>query len=108
MWGMPGGKNDANPPESNVMAAMRELLEETGMSVTSLQLEPLHVGTSAGDNDFWVTTYLYTGPTDRLVLEAEQGLAISWLSEEEMCFEGVSPFAVYNKRVFAALKEYRG
>lgn len=103
-WGMPGGKIDAN--ETNAEGAAREFMEETGVFCTSLQLEPLFCGTSAGDKDFWVTTYLWIDvPVGDHELKPEAGLSIGWRTEEELCDEAISPFAVYNRRVFAAMRE---
>lgn len=69
--------------------------------------EPLFVGTSAGDTDFWVTTYFWVGTTpEPRHLRAEEGLELAFLTEEELCNEKRSPFAVYNRKAFQAYHTY--
>lgn len=105
-WGMPGGKVDAD--ESNLQAIQREVFEEVGMGVSSVFAEPLFVGTSAGDTDFWVTTYLWLGaPPEPRHLRSEEGLEMAFLTEEDLCNDKKSPFAAYNRRVFQAYHTYR-
>ena len=106
-WGMPGGKVD--PGESNIEAIQREVKEEIGLYTVHAQFEPIFCGLCPGDVDYWVTTYLLKNPQG-VNLKAmqyipEEGLSIDWKSEEDLCDPNISPFALYNRRVFAALKE---
>jgi 8-oxo-dGTP pyrophosphatase MutT (NUDIX family) len=106
-WGMPGGKVDDE--ETFFGAACRELFEETGVRASNASLLAFYEGTSAGDNDFCVTTYLWIDkPISDEILIAEDGLRLTWLTEEELSDPKISPFAVYNRCVFAALKERYG
>lgn len=70
-------------------------------------IRPLYVGPCAGDRDYWVTTYLFVDPypVQDSELQAENGLLLDWKTEAELSDDAVSPFASYNRRVFAALKQ---
>lgn len=107
LWGLPGGKCD--PLETNVECAQRELREETGIIAAQTGFEPLWVGFCPGKLappvDYWVTTYLWV---DSRVhdheLKPEEGFALRWMTQDELCDPAVSPFADYNVKVFEAFK----
>ena len=106
--GLPGGKVD--PGESNFEAAVRECSEEVGFKFQPSQLEPIYSALCPGRgpaDSFWVTTYLYQGPTPPIErLTAEAGLVVCWEPREVLCDPARSPFASYNEAVLCALAQY--
>jgi ADP-ribose pyrophosphatase YjhB (NUDIX family) len=102
-WGIPGGNLELG--ESAQDAAIREILEETGLTIVAGVLIPLYAGLCYGADgqDYWVSSYLapfYTG-TPR----AEEGFFIKTMQLEELCNATVSPFAQYNHKVRASWLE---
>lgn len=105
-WGIPGGKVD--PGESNLDAAMREIMEECSLRLDPVFLQPLYTGPCYGKDgrDFWVTCYLYELP----VLEVpvpEEGLKIQPMELLTLCNEVHSPFAPYNRNVISAWRAFK-
>lgn len=108
-WGFPGGKVD--PGESNVEAAVREIAEEVGITLTAEHLEPLYAGPCPGkgpEDTYWVTTYLWKGPMPSMdSLNAEEGLVLKGGCRAMLCDSRHSPFARYNQEVYFAWDRYR-
>jgi 8-oxo-dGTP pyrophosphatase MutT (NUDIX family) len=105
-WGLIGGKVD--PGESSVQAAAREFYEETGVAISTDCLEPLYCAACPGDEDFFCTTFIYAGMLDSLTpFTPEPGLSVMFLSRDTLCMRDMSPFALYNIGVFAALEQLR-
>jgi 8-oxo-dGTP pyrophosphatase MutT (NUDIX family) len=104
-WGFPGGKVDAG--ESNLQAMVREGAEEFGISLDPAYLEPLYSGVCEGkgpDDTYWVTTYLWTGPSvDQSRLAPEEALTLKWSCARFITAVRNSPFSDYNAKVFSAL-----
>lgn len=98
MFGLPGGKID--PGETPEQAAYRELEEETGLKAHDL----VHIFTRHGDGDGY-TTYTFTGKVDGDFFSEEEGV-IKWVTIETLCDPLSSPFAPYNRRLFAMLGMY--
>lgn len=102
-WGFPGGKVDLG--ESNVEAVQREVFEEIGVLAGDISYEPLFCGPCEGDVNYWVTTYTLKDLVKNIIFVPEPGLSIAWKNMNDLCNIRISPFADYNRRVFAALKE---
>ncbi len=103
-WGIPGGKVDKM--EVNVNAAIREIYEETGLTVWAYNLQPIYSGPCFGKDgqDFWVTTYLASEWGGEI--KAEAGLLIKPMEIEALCDWDVSPFAAYNRSVRLAWRAF--
>lgn len=105
-WGLIGGKVD--PGETSVEAAAREFCEETGVAISADHLEPVYCAVCPGDEDFFCTTFLYTNALDPLTtFTPEPGLSVMFLSRDTLCMRDMSPFALYNISVFAALEQLK-
>lgn len=96
-FGLPGGKVDEG--EANIFALQREVREETNLRLQIADLTPIYSNQSTGDDNFWTTCYLYTGPriSPAQLYGNEEGIDVFWRAFDELCDETQSPFAIYNQ-----------
>lgn len=104
LWGLPGGKVDEG--ETNAEAMVRELFEETGVVSSIDSFKPIFCGVAEGEVNYLVTTYLWTDGEIKSEIKPEDGLLSGLKTEDELCDDTMSPFALYNKRVFKAKRDY--
>lgn len=96
----PGGKQEIG--ESSVLAAKRELFEETGVIVAENQLFPIFAGFCAAPQEktYFVTAYIVVlekAPLEFHLAEEEKEMNPEWVDVDE--FLNFSAFTVFNLNV---------
>lgn len=96
-WGLPGGK--CNADELPAAAALREVFEETGLTISAQALgEPVLI---AYANAHVCTAFHVTVP-EMVPLRAEPGALAAWVAWSKLV-DGFAPFQEYNRRLADAL-----
>lgn len=93
-FGLPGGKVESID-ESNVAAAKREVLEETGLAL----LGPLKVLYERNDGDSYGITYIADGFCTSHEVSSDEPHVVKWGSFTDLL---KGPFAEWNAEVFRA------
>lgn len=101
----PGGKQESG--ESSVLAAKRELFEETGVDVSENELFPIFAGFCAAPQEktYFVTAYVVVLEKAPLVFnltEEEKEMNPQWVNVDE--FLNYSAFTVFNLNVIHQAK----
>jgi 8-oxo-dGTP diphosphatase len=82
LYAFPGGR--VQPPETDEEAVRRELVEETGLSVTTLEpLLQLHLPGSSGHPAFRLLVFRGFGPSGTM-LAGDDADEVGWFGIEEM------------------------
>lgn len=100
---LPSGKVERG--ETDIVAAARELYEETGLIVKPKHLTPIHVGLSQ-NGSAWVTTFMVKlgkGLGD-LDFDSPEGLHVQLMDEEDLM--DVASFPDHFKQVFDAYHRF--
>ncbi len=96
-FGLPGGKKEDN--ETDLETALRELKEETGISLLWSELEKIYEGID--DSEYWTICYRYVNRynTNRFYINPgkfETGI-VKFINREQILN---GPFSGYNQKVF--------
>jgi ADP-ribose pyrophosphatase YjhB (NUDIX family) len=105
-YGLPGGKFNPDPPDNDKDTndtAIRETLEETGVSVKecSFIYERVELGDGPAGVDFYSRCY-YATSWSGIPCNVE-GLAVKWLTAEEVC-NTKAAFGSYNRKTLDIFK----
>jgi 8-oxo-dGTP pyrophosphatase MutT (NUDIX family) len=105
MSGLVGGKVD--PGETTLQAIVREVQEEVGLSLNPSWLREVFTQVCPGEVDYLTTTYTYPDMSLSEIskIVAEDGLIAVLISKKSLCDNKVSPFADYNRSLFAAMEK---
>lgn len=95
----PGGKQEAG--ETSVDGLVREVYEETGLKINSVDAIPIFSGICEGATEYWVTAYLIEIDGDEDLNPPENDMYPHWVSKEQ--FLEKTSYPVFNKAVFNAI-----
>lgn len=104
-WGLPGGKVSSN--EKEIVAATRELYEETGILVPEYCLVPIYLGKCL---DYTTLTYMLnydSGMVNYLFkqgIKTEPGVEVGFLTANQLSDPKYSKYYDYNKSLFSFCK----
>ena len=105
----PGGKVEKN--ESEVQAAVREVLEETGLIINQADLLTIFSGTSSGrgETTYWLTAFLHVGNLKQnsdlySSLKTEVNLENRVVEIEDLENAEIAAFSKNNKKIIKNLK----
>jgi 8-oxo-dGTP pyrophosphatase MutT (NUDIX family) len=101
-FGLVGGKVD--PGETDAQAGIRELFEETGISLDMMSIRKIYEATD--DFEYWTTCYLVL--PEVYVPEpssCEKGFTVKWVEREQLI---AGCFGNFNKKLFKIIDEKMG
>lgn len=98
-FGFPGGK--VEPEEDLATAAVRELFEETGISILPSEIEHVYGSEYRGFSvqSFLCSKVVYLSG----IAVGPEGTMMKWTKDEEELTSG--PFSDYNRELLSAIKE---
>ncbi len=98
----PGGKQEEG--ETSVQGMVREVFEETGLTINAEHAIPIYSGICEGEKEYWVTTYLIEVDGDEELNPPEDDMFPHWIDKE--VFMKKTSYPLFNKAVFESVEKF--